>query len=86
MSHWMESSTWCPCLTAAIMRSGSAVQTKDFRSVLWSAMKRLMAAYRSTTERKTPRLRRRLLSRAKKPSTAFSHEHEVGTKWKEKRR
>ena len=36
-------------------------------------------------ERKTPRLSRRLVSRAKKPSTAFSHEQEVGTKWKVKR-
>lgn len=44
-----------------------------------------MAAWRSTTEWKTPRLRRRLASLAEKPSTALSHEHEVGVKWKVKR-
>ena len=37
-----------------------------------------MAALSSTTERKTPRLRRRLVSLAKKPSTALSQEAEVG--------
>jgi len=31
---------------------------------------------------KVPRLRRRLVSTAKKPSTAFSHEALVGVKWK----
>ena len=36
-------------------------------------------------ERKTPRFSRRLVSLAKKPSTALSQEHEVGVKWKVKR-
>jgi hypothetical protein len=40
-----------------------------------------MAAWRSATDRKTPRLRRRLVRIAKKPSTAFSHDAEVGVKW-----
>ena len=40
-----------------------------------------MAACRSTTEQKTPRLRRRLVSLAKNPSTALSHDAEVGVKW-----
>jgi hypothetical protein len=40
------------------------------------------AACRLTRDVNTPRLRRRLVSLAKKPSTAFSHEHEVGVKWK----
>jgi hypothetical protein len=44
-----------------------------------------MAAWRSTTHRKTPRLSRRLASLAKNPSTALSHEQEVGVKWKVKR-
>ena len=39
-----------------------------------------MAACRSTTEQKTPRLRRRLVSLAKNPSTA-GHDAEVGVKW-----
>ena len=39
-----------------------------------------MAACRSVTERKTPRLSRRLVSFAKNPSTALSQEHEVGVK------
>jgi hypothetical protein len=34
----------------------------------------------SATERKMPRLRRRRVSLAKKPSTALSQEHEVGAK------
>ena len=41
-----------------------------------------MAACRSTTEWKAPFFRRRRVSLAKKPSTALSHEHDVGTKWK----
>lgn len=58
---------------------------KVFGSALVSARKRLMAAWRSTIDRKTPSLRRRLVSFAKKLSTASSQEHEVGTKWKVKR-
>ena len=44
-----------------------------------------MAAWRSATDRKTPRLRRRLVRMAKKPSTALSQEAEVGVKWKVQR-
>ena len=44
-----------------------------------------MAAWRSMMEWKTPRLKRRLVSLAKKPSTALSQEAEVGVKWKVKR-
>src|SRR6202043_1429463 len=40
-----------------------------------------MAAWRSATDRKTPRLRRRFVRTAKKPSTALSQEAEVGVKW-----
>jgi hypothetical protein len=40
-----------------------------------------MAACRSTTDWKTPRLRRRLVRVAKKPSTALNQEAEVGVKW-----
>ena len=36
-------------------------------------------------ERNTPRLNRRRVRRKKKVSTALSHEHEVGVKWKTKR-
>src|SRR5512140_189420 len=81
----MESNAWCPRLTAAMILSGSAVHVKGFGSALVSARKRLMAGWRSTTERKTPRFKRRLDSLAKKPSTALSQEHEVGVKWKTKR-
>jgi|SRR5579884_402258 len=44
-----------------------------------------MAAWSSTTDRKTPRLRRCRVSLARTPSTALAHEHEVGVKWKVKR-
>ena len=44
-----------------------------------------MAAWSSEIEQNTPRLRRRLVSLAKKVSTALSQEHEVGAKWKTKR-
>ena len=52
-----------------MMLSGSAVQVKGFGLLLVSATKRLMAAWSSTTERKTPRvnLRREIRSR---------HDHE----------
>jgi hypothetical protein len=62
-----------------------AVHVKGFGSALVAARNRLMAAWRSPTERKTPRFERRLDSLAKKPSTALSQEHEVGVKWKTKR-
>ena len=42
------------------------------------------AACRSTIEWKTPRLRRRWASLAKKPSTALSQEAEVGVKMEDK--
>jgi hypothetical protein len=42
----------------------------------------LIAFRRATTEGKTPRLSRRLVSMANKVSTALSHEHEVVVKWK----
>ena len=75
---------WCPRLTAAMILSGSAVHVKGFGWALVSARKRLMAAWRSTTNEKQ-RFKRRLDSLAKKPSTALSQEHEVGVKWKTKR-
>ena len=63
------------------MALGSARRVKGLASVaLCPAMKRSMAAWRLTTERKAARLRRRLVSLAKKPSTAFSHDAEVGVK------
>ena len=49
-------------------------------------MKRLMAAWTSTSDRNTPRRSRRFASLAKKPSTALSQEAEVGVKWKVKPR
>ena len=62
-----------------------AVQTKGLGLSLVSARKRLMAACSSTSEAKLPRLSRRRLSLAKRPSTALSHEAEVGVKWKVQR-
>jgi hypothetical protein len=44
-----------------------------------------MAACSSTREWKTPFFRRRRDSFAKKPSTAFSQELDVGVKWKVQR-
>src|SRR5271154_6727359 len=81
----MESNTWCPLLTAAMILSGLAIHVKGFGLALVSATKRLIAAWRSTREWKTPRFNRRRLSLAKNPSTALSQEHEVGVKWKTKR-
>ena len=59
---------------------GSACQMKGFGVWLCSLMERLMAAWRSTREWKTPCLSLRRVSLAKKPSTAFNHEHEMGVK------
>src|ERR1700684_3247694 len=56
------------------MRFGRAGHTKGWGSALVSARKRSMAASSSKTEQNTPRLRRRFVSLAKKPSTALSHE------------
>jgi hypothetical protein len=68
-----------------MMASGSARQTKGFGLSLCSTTKRLMAACSSTREWKTPFFRRRRDSFAKKPSTAFSQELDVGVKWKVQR-
>ena len=59
---------------------GSVVQMKGFGSALVSRTKRLMAALRSPTDRKTPRMSRLLVSLAKKVSTALSQDAEVGVK------
>src|SRR5215218_9354378 len=66
----MESNTWCPRLTAAMILSGSAVQEKGFGLSLVSATKRLIAAWSSTTHRKTPRFSRCL---ARADSDGFRH-------------
>src|SRR5262249_51495223 len=82
---WIESNAWCPRLTARIILLGSAVHVKGLGLALCSTTKRLMAACRSTTDTKTPRCNRCLVSLAKKPSTALSQEAEVGVKWKVQR-
>src|SRR5262249_54341379 len=60
------------------MRLGRAVHRKGWGSALVSAMKRSMAVSSSATDRNTPRLRRWLVTLAKKPSTALSHEADDG--------
>lgn len=65
-----------------MMAFGSARQVKGLASVsLGTAMKQLLAACRSTTERKTPCLNRHFVSLAKRPSTAYSQEPDVAVKW-----
>ena len=81
----MESNTWCPRLTAAMILLGCLVQMKGLGLALVSAMKSWIVSLSSWRERKTPRLRRRLDKSANKPSTALSQEAEVGVKWKTKR-
>jgi hypothetical protein len=65
--------------------SGSFVHIKGCGLPLVSSMKLWMASLSSWRERKTPRLRRRLVSSVNKPSTALSQDAEVGVKWKTKR-
>ena len=57
---------------------GSAFHLKGAGFWLCSATKRLMAAWRSATEWNTPRLSLFRVSLAKNPSTALSHDDEVG--------
>jgi len=64
------------------MSLGLAFHVKGAGFLLCSATKRLMVAWRSAREWNTPRLSRRRVSLAKNPSTALSHEDEVGVKWK----
>ncbi len=59
------SNTWCPLLTDVMISSGSLVKRKGRGSPLVSARNRLMAAWSSTIERKTPRFKRRFVSLAK---------------------
>src|ERR1700721_3531117 len=77
----MESNTWCPRLTAWMISSGSGGHGEGFGLGLCSTTKRLMAACKSTTDTKTPRFNRRLVSLAKKPSTALSQDADMGVKW-----
>jgi hypothetical protein len=63
-----------------MMRSGSAVQVKGFGLWLYSARYRLIAAWRSTIEWKTPRRIRWRVILEKKFSTALSQDAEVGVK------
>src|SRR3979490_2098081 len=65
---------------------GSLVQINGFGFALLWSRKRWMASLRSGRERNTPRLSRFLVSLAKKPSIALSHEADVGVKWKTNRR
>lgn len=81
---WTDSNASFSRLKAAGTRFGSAVQTKGLGVELVSARNRLIATWRSTRERKTPRLRRRLVSLAK-PSTALSQDAELGVKWNAQR-
>ena len=67
-------------MAAAMMALGSAFQTNGLGSRLCDSTKRLMAVCSATREWKTPRLRRRLVSLAKKVSTALRQEHDVGVK------
>ena len=83
--EWIESNAWYPRLTAAMILLGSLVQVKGFGFALVSSRKRWMASLSSWRERNTPRLRRFLVSFAKKLSTAFSQEADVGVKWKTNR-
>src|SRR5215471_10045671 len=69
----------------SMMRLGSAVQTKGLGLRLCSPRYRLMAACRSTSERKAPRCNRRRVRVAKKVSTALAQEQEAGVKWKVQR-
>src|SRR3954454_2028688 len=61
----MESNTWCPLFTAAMILFGSFVHWKGLGSALVSARKRLIAACSSTTEQNTPHWRRRVVSLAR---------------------
>jgi hypothetical protein len=64
---------------------GYLAQVKGFGFALVSSRKRWMASLSSRRERNTPRLRRFLVSFAKKLSTALSQEADVGVKWKTNR-
>ena len=75
----------CPRLTAAMILLGFLVQVKGFGFALMSSRKWWMASLSSWRDRNTPRLRRFLVSLAKKPSTALSQEADVGVKWNKNR-
>ena len=65
--------------------AADAVQTNGFGLALCSVRYRLMAACKSTSDWKLPRRMRLRVSTEKKFSTAFSHDPEVGVKWKVQR-
>gem|GEM_PF-6926106 len=71
--------------TYALVGISITMQREELGFSLVSATKQLPAAWRSTKEWKTLRLSRRLVSLAKKPSTALSHEDDVGVRWKTNR-
>ena len=71
------------CLTLLAVRDPTAFAR--FLALTVPKQSYLAAACSSATERNTPRLRRRRVSLAKKPSTALSQEADVGVKWKVQR-
>lgn len=70
----------------ARMAIAGLVQRKGFVSPLCSPMYELMAAWRSTIDRKEPRRMHCLARVEKKPSTALIQGADVGVKWNTRRR
>jgi len=69
------------CASFLKIAGADAVHSKGFDVLLWALIYRLMAPSRSATDLKTPR---RIFLRVmveKIPSTALSHDAEVGVKW-----
>ena len=80
----IESNAGCPRLTPALISSGALVQWRGGFGV-GLRQEAVDGGLEGDEEWNTPRLRRRLVNVAKKPSTALTHEVEVGVKWKVQR-
>lgn len=68
-----------------MMCSGLAVQTDGLRVAVGLGDVAVDGGPQLDIEPDTPRLSRRRVSLAKRPSTGLSHEAEVGVKWKVQR-
>ena len=75
--------TWSQerCTAAGVLHGGYLTALADSAAATLAFLNLPPGATTSTIEAKTPRLRRRLVSLAKKPSTALSQDEEVGVKW-----
>ncbi len=81
LSWWIESNTWCPRFTAAMILLGSLVQVKGLWVCIGVVEEAVDSMFEFLEGAEYAALEALLVSFAKKPSTALSQEADVRVKW-----